>query len=77
MNQKPNDTHTFPCSFVFVCFFCTQGLPKLLLALAFYFVCLLFFFFEKRSNNFFSFEHSYILNFVVVYNAIENTLTYL
>ena len=55
MNQKPNDTHTFPCSFVFVCFFCTQGLPKLLLALAFCFVCL-FFFFEKRSNTFFSFR---------------------
>ena len=55
MNRKPNDTHTLTCSFVFVCFFCTQGLPKLLLALAFCFVCL-FFFFEKRSNNFFSFR---------------------
>ena len=70
MNRKPNDTHTLPCSFVFVCFFCTQGLPKLLLALAFCFVCL-FFFLRREVTPFSVFEHSYILNFVVVYNATE------
>ena len=75
MNRKPNDTHTLTCSFVFVCFFCTQGLPKLLLALAFCFVCL--FFLRREVTTFSVFEHSYFLNFVVAYNAIENTLSYL
>ena len=74
MNRKPNDTYTLTCSFVFVCFFCTQGLPKLLLALAFCFACL-FFFLRREVTTFSVFEHSYSLNVVVVYNAIENTLT--
>ena len=57
MSREP-ETKWYSHLSLFVCFcllFYTQGLPKLLLALAFCFVCL-FFFFEKRSNNIFSFR---------------------
>ena len=58
--------------FLFACLH--RGMPKLLLALAFCFVYL-FFFWRREVTTFFFFEHSYSLNFVVVYHAIENTLT--
>ena len=57
MSREP-ETKWFSHLSLFVCFcllFCTQGLPKLLLALASCFVCP-FFFFEKRSSTFFSFR---------------------
>ena len=41
------------------------------------FVLFVFLFLRREVTTFSVFEHSYSLNFVVVYNAIENTLTYL
>ena len=75
MNRKEIGTHAFPCSFVFVCLFAQRN-AKAFTSFGFLFSLSFFFFLEKRGTNFFFSEHSYSLNFVVVYHAIGNTLTY-
>ena len=61
---------------LFLFAFLYTGLAKAFTCFGFLF-CFSFFFFLRREVTPFSvFEHSYILNFVVVYNATENTLTY-
>ena len=78
MSREP-ETNRYPHLSLFVCF-CSlvclfaQRNAKAFTCFGFLF-CLSFFFLEKRGNNFF-FEHSYSLNFVVVYHAIGNTLSY-
>ena len=58
--------------FLFACLH--RGIPKVLLALAFCFVLSFFFFLRREVTTFF--EHSCSLNFVVLYHAIEYTITY-
>ena len=72
MNRKEIGTHTFPCSFVFVCLFAQRNAK----AFTFFgfFVLFVFFFGEERLQLFFESSHS--LNFVIVYHTIENRLTY-
>ena len=65
----------FPLRLFLFAFFAHRGCQSFYLLWLFV-VCLFFFFLRREVTPFSVFEHSYILNFVAVYNATENTLTY-